>query len=254
MAAKIAFWNINTGKGSVKERKQTITAWCAWAQPDLLILEEVSNTLSNLIEGMTKLDEVVHVETLTKKRKKSTKEIWALQKSGGDFKGYALRLPKLHSVRMGVKVTSKNLGLQIWGLHANASNKGGRAAVDYADSYLKTNTKALIGGDFNYAITKAQNRIQHSTICTPESWENNDLNFSQWRTAYGKRIKPDPYLHLQNNDVGLCKPLPSPNGVIDYAMYGSNRKVLSLQNCQDEDMWVEILKWFDHCPVMFSVT
>lgn len=254
MAVKIAFWNINTGKGSVKERKNAITDWCAWAQPDLLILEEVSEKLSDSVEKLTAMIAIARVATLDKNRKGSTKELWALKGLYQDFEGVQVRFPKLQSIRMGLKVTNSMHGFSIWGIHANASSSGGKKAVLSTDNYLKGSPKNLVGGDFNCGITWAQNKIANSTVSHPKSWENNNLKFSQWKKNFGKKINPTSNLHLQNLDVGLYEPIPSKNGVIDYVMCGSDRTVTPLANCKDESMWVEILKQFDHCPVMFSVT
>lgn len=255
MPLKVAFWNINTGEGSYKDRLKAFENWCGNAAPDLLILEEVSHTLEDRIETLTGMKGVVSVETLTKKRKRSTKQLWGLQKSGLDFKGKALRLPSLTAIRMCVKVTSSTYGFSVWGIHANASRRGGRTAVAYADAYLKKNVKNLIGGDLNCALSYTQNNLSHSDVTPPKSWQNNTLLFSQWKSSFGSTVTiPDTSLHLQNKDCGFTVPTPNPNGVIDYVISGNSRTVTALPNCVSEDEWVAILKNFDHCPVLYSVT
>lgn len=255
MPLKVAFWNINTGEGSYKDRLKAFENWCGNAVPDLLILEEVSHTLEDRIETLTGMKAVVSVETLTKKRKRSTKQLWGLQKDGLDFKGTALRLPDLTAIRMCVKVTSSTYGFSVWGIHANASYKGGRTAVDYADIYLQSNVKNLVGGDFNCPIFYTQNNLSYSDVTPPQSWQNNTLLFSQWKKDFGKKVSiPDTSLHLQNKDCGLTIPKPNPGGVIDYVLSGNGRTVTALPNCVSEDEWVAILKNFDHCPVLYSVT
>ncbi len=255
MPLKVAFWNINTGQGSYHTRRTTFRDWCADADPDLLILEEVSHTLEGNIEGLSGMDEVARVKTLTRQGKESTKELWALQKNGLDFTGRGLRLPDLESVRMCLKVSSQTYDLAIWGIHANASRQGGRTAVAYAHSNLKINTKNLIGGDFNCPYTYAAAVKRHAKVCRPQSWEGNDLLFSQWKKEFGRGINPpNAALHLQTLKTGLLTPKPNPNGVIDYVLFGTSRAVAAAPNCGSEALWVDVLKNFDHCPVVYNVS
>jgi len=42
---KVAFWNVNMGATSFVDRLNTFKDWCDEIAPDLLLLEEVGNTL-----------------------------------------------------------------------------------------------------------------------------------------------------------------------------------------------------------------
>ncbi|MFD2610903.1 endonuclease/exonuclease/phosphatase family protein [Paenibacillus gansuensis] len=250
---KVAFWNVNTGKGSVADRKTTLTNWCGEMNLDLLILEEVSSKFSDDdMEQITGLTKVAHVGTLDVRGRGTTKQIWALKRAGMPFEGRALRLPNLRSIRMGIKVSYSNQ-FAIWGLHANSSYRGGRNTVNESEAYLLKYQKIVIGGDFNCPNAYAENKSVGMDIT--KSWQNNDLKFSQWKKEYGTRMTyPDPDFHLATKDCGLLTVIPTKNKVIDYVMYGSSRTVLPARSCLSETRWVQILKQFDHSPVVYNIT
>jgi endonuclease/exonuclease/phosphatase family metal-dependent hydrolase len=249
---KVAFWNINTGKGSFIDRKATIKQWCKDMKLDLLILEEVSSTFSDDdLERMTGLVKVAHVGTLDVRGRGSTKQIWALKKAGTAFEGRPLRLPGLRSIRMGIKVTYAN-HFAIWGLHANSSYSGGRNTVNLSADYLKKNKKIVVGGDFNCPNAYAE-KVGVGMKIT-RSWQGNDLKFSQWKKEYGAKMRiPDANFHLATQDCGLLKIIPTKNKVIDYVMYDKTLAVTPVKSCLSEDRWVAILKNFDHSPVVYQI-
>lgn len=258
MPIKVAFWNINTGHKSYETRLKAFTDWCAKNKPDLLILEEVSFTLEQSIEKITGMQEIVHAATLNKHLKPSTKQLWALQKKNLDFTGHAIRLPDLSSVRLALKVSSNKNKLAIWGLHAKASYSGGHMAVLHADKALATDDKIIIGGDFNCPIDWALQKVQNGNVGIPSSWQNNYLRFSQWDKEEGTPIPtkylPIPDLHLQTRNTGYLTPKPSKNGVIDFVIAGTSRNVTAVPNCSNEEEWINIIKNFDHCPVVFNIS
>ena len=260
MPIRIAFWNINTGTGSSDDRVLTFQAWCQAEAPDLLLLEEVSHTLENNLPGLTGLTRISHVNTRTKKLKPGTKQIWALQSANAiatwNFQATVLSLPGLVGPRSLLKVTMKikNLAYQdfaLWVLHAKATQRGGREAVEAAQSYLAKNAGAVIGGDFNYSIGNAG-----LEAVAPLSWQVGiNLNFTQWNKGNSTTRGPNARLHLVTPPP--IQPVMyrsiEPHNVIDYVMLGRNRGAIPLANCANEAIWIDILKNFDHCPVLYNL-
>ena len=125
----IAFWNINLGNGSDKNKADTFKKWCAAMKPDLLILEEGSSTLTaddyEVISALSGMEVIEHVGTLDKNNEDSTKQLIALvqPKNPEKFAAKALRLPGLQAIRMVIKASCS--GLEVYGIHANASQTGG---------------------------------------------------------------------------------------------------------------------------------
>jgi endonuclease/exonuclease/phosphatase family metal-dependent hydrolase len=262
MPIRIAFWNINTGTGSFADRILTFQQWCQAVVLDLLLLEEVSSTIREDLPGWTGLTEVGSVATVDRNFKPGTKELWALQsataKAKWNFGATVLRLTELKSKRSLLKVTMKihdpaygNFAL--WVIHANASPSGGAAAVRAVQAHLENNRDTVVGGDFNCSIGNAG-----PDAAAPLSWQpNTNLNFTQWNKSDGSTRGPDAHLHLVTpppvQPVMYAKIKPSPHGVIDYVMLGRNRLALPLANCIDEAVWRDILKSFDHCPVLYNL-
>lgn len=249
---KIAFWNINTGLTSWPDRLATLKAWCLKMDLDLLLLEEVGNTLRADITAATGMEEVAYVNTLDINGKESTKQLWALRKLGSKFVGRAITFPDLDQKRMLVKVTNPDFGgFELWVIHANASSKGGADAVTAVNAFLVTvaGNGAIVGGDFNCPIDKAGARA-----IKPLSWQANDLYFTQWdKEKDATTVGPDDKLHLAMRGVAAYQKV-LPHNIIDYVMVGDKRKAKSINNCLDESIWLMILKNFDHCPVVYTVS
>lgn len=249
---RVAFWNINTGIYSSQEKQQVFSNWVQEMNLDLLFLEEVSFRLENLIENWTHMERVEHVNTRDKNLDPSTKQLWVLQRTGSDFKGKALRFPRPEAKRMYLKVYSRTYGFTMRGLHVNASYNA-KYSVEEIINLLQKNTSEAVGGDFNYSIDYVA--TNGGQACHPLSWEGKPLKFSQWKYEYGTPMKyPDPNFHFQTMNIGFCTIKPSPNGVIDFVMYGTGRTVVARKNCLTENRWVDILKNFDHCPVVYDIT
>lgn len=250
----VAFWNINTGKGSDEGRKDTLARWCSERDPAILFLEEVSHTIADTLEDLTEMEPITNVETKDWKFQASTKEIWALQSTGAGFVGKAMRLPGYgKGIRMGIKLTNKQQQMVIWGIHANASSSGGRLAVDSATQITKSDPTAIVGGDFNRAFASAT-KLQTTRTFRCQSWQNNPLLFSQWRKAQGKEMEfPNGAFHLDKRNCGTLSITPTKKGVIDFVIAGRSRTVTAALNCRVEQTWVDILRYFDHCPVVFEI-
>ena len=252
----IAFWNINTGRGSFRERIQTFGEWCTSRRPHLLFLEEVSHTLADDLPALTGMRTLGFVNTLDKNQNASTKQLHALARRNirHDYKCRAVRFPNLKSKRALLKVSAVDgdlRGAAIWTLHANASARGGSAAVTAVKAYLATNPDAIVGGDFNYAVAQAL-----PEAVAPRSWVPNNLRLTQWNKRAGATSAPNPRLHLVTGPPfgPVIYAEIVPHRVIDYVMAGGNRVVTSAANCPDEAIWKRILTCFDHCPVVYNVT
>jgi hypothetical protein len=249
MPISVAFWNINMGAASFKNRGATFIAWCAKVKPDLLLLEEVSASLRNDMEKLTSMSAMNYVNTLDKNDDESTKQLWALQKIGNPYQARVLRLPQLDAKRALLKVTgTDDKGFALWVVHANASAKGGKAAVAATTDYLQQTPEAVVGGDFNCPIADA------AGACHPLSWNNNPLLLTQWNKVDGTTTAPAVGLHLVTAASPLFYQKIEPHNVIDYVMPGAGRTATAVQNCPDEGMWRDILISFDHCPVVYTVT
>ncbi|MCE9670785.1 hypothetical protein LY474_23540 [Myxococcus stipitatus] len=153
---------------------------------------------------------------------------------------------------MGLKVSSLE-GIVVWGIHANASAWGGKAAVKKAISSLKKERErlSLWGGDFNRGIAKAAS--DGARVCHPLAHDGSRLNFTQWnheqRGSTGRGYSQK--LHLPEGKA-LSFPV-DPRGVIDYVIHGKGLEVTAEPNCPTVEMWCEILAQFDHCPVVYTV-
>jgi len=268
---KVAFWNVNTGKNSFQTRLDTFENWCQAMQLDLLLLEEVGHTLigDKKIETLTGMTAIGYVNTLDKNNNKTTKQIWALKNSSNSTftaKTQTLRPPDPQQIRAGLKVTiTGTKTFEIWVIHANASDKGGKAAVMHINELLMrpSGENLIIGGDLNCKIENAG-----TNAVRPHSWQSAlqqpvPLNFTQWQRVDGApTVGPNSYLHLTVNSLISYKAFNT-HGIIDYVMKGKNQTVVPLPNCEDytnskgnivraEDTWIEILKNFDHCPVVYN--
>jgi endonuclease/exonuclease/phosphatase family metal-dependent hydrolase len=254
MPFKIAFWNINMGTGSNRNRHTTFKSWCAAVKPDLLLLEEVSDTLRNDLPTWAGMAPITYVNTLDKNLKVSTKQLWALQKGTHNFQGKVLSFPGLEAKRRLIKVTNRTLqNFALWVIHANASSKGGKAAVKAVNDYLDKNDGAIVGGDFNCPFINAGARAR-----APRSWQQNqNLRLTQWNKVAGITTAPNQRLHLVTpgrTGGPILQTKIEPHRVIDYVMTGDDRKAVANPNCPDEATWRDILTFFDHCPVVYNLT
>jgi endonuclease/exonuclease/phosphatase family metal-dependent hydrolase len=251
---KIGFWNVNMGTTSFGTRLATFQKWCAEIQPELLVLEEVGNTMLERIKtiqtwsGMTY---VGHVETLNWTSDPTTKNIVALERTGTayDFQARALKFPGLEQKRNLLKVTSAQIvpTLDLWGIHANASRMGGTEAVRCVAEFLGTPAGAatVVGGDFNLPYALAGGALK----ALSKNWQGNNLTFTQWNTR-GDSIPSAASLAINTPPTKTIKT----NAILDYVMYGPQRTVQQRRNCKTEPIWRDILMQFDHCPVVYEIT
>jgi hypothetical protein len=250
----IAFWNINTGKGSFRTRTETFARWCASRQPHLLFLEEVSHTLVDDLPLLTGMKTLGFANTLDRNDNPSTKQLHAMARRNikADYSCRTVRFPGLTSRRALLKVSAVAgplHGSAIWVIHANASKKGGTAAVAAVNTYLAANDDAMVGGDFNCAFADAGVRATR-----PQSWQPNNLRFTQWNKTAGTTSSPDASLHLTAMLGTAIYAKVVRHRVIDYVMTGNNRMVGNVPNCTTEGLWRDILACFDHCPVVYNIT
>jgi hypothetical protein len=252
---KIAFWNINLGTGSDSNKNSAFTTWCTDMKPDLLILEEGSFTLTakdyvalNALSGMTTLG---HVATLDKNSNESTKQLVALTQPGNPqgFQTRDIRLPGLTAIRMVIKVTRSKL--EVYGIHANASQSGGLAATEAASVLLKGNDIGLVGGDFNYGIGK----VTAGSPVKPMRFDGKALTCTQWNTQKGNLDAKQQAADFGFTGSTHVDHIVAPNtqGVIDYVMHGASLKVTAVPNCASEANWRNIVAFFDHGPVVYTV-
>lgn len=249
-AMKIAFWNVNMGASSYRARLSSFQSWCNEVQPDLLLLEEVSSTLdAGALATGSGMTEIGRVGTLDVNLNPSTKDLVAMEKTNTAFTFACrpLRFPELSQKRMLLKVTCTDLNptLTVWGIHANASKKGGTNAVLKVTTYLGSNPDAVVGGDFNLDI----GLVGFGNKRKSKRWDNIPLAFTQWN----RRGVAFP----SAASLGVTTPINQTiqaNAVLDYLMFGNNRVVHPKRNCKNQHTWRDILAQFDHCPVVYDVT
>jgi len=178
-----------------------------------------------------------------------TKDLVALEKTGTlfSFTCTALRFPTLSQRRMLLKVTCADLNptLIVWGIHANASKKGGTNAVTKVAAYLGNNAEAVVGGDFNLSY----DTVGYGSKRKSKRWDNQPLTFSQWNRR-GSSFPAATSLGIntqinQTIQTGSC---------LDYILFGGNRTVQSKKSCKTEACWRAVLTHFDHCPVVYEIT
>lgn len=254
---KVAFWNVNMGTTSRQQRKDAFSAWCAWAQPDLLILEEISSTLvgdsDDNVEALSGMTQVAYVNTLDVNLNTTTKCLSALVQTAqeADFDARPLRFPGLEARRLLLKVTHRS-GIVVWGIHANASQRGGRDATSHVNTHLGSHAgrDSVVGGDFNYNIGETPDTL---TTCHPLNWNGDELAFTQWNQRADSMVNTSTRraeCHVTTNMMSYI----NPNYLIDYVACGADRNAAAYNNCQNEGMWRDILIDFDHGPVMFDIT
>jgi endonuclease/exonuclease/phosphatase family protein len=254
---KVAFWNVNMGHTSAIRRQDTFQHWCAESRPDLLCLEEVGHTLTEKdLAPMTGLLPVGYVNTLDKNDMDSTKRIWALCGKGIQCTAKVLRFPGLEARRALLKVNVNNNvdKMSVWVIHANASKSGGKAATKAAAEHLasEAGAESVVGGDFNFDISLHG----FPGCCVPWGWRNDKLPFTQWKRlggghstkVSGNALSPLELVTPRTIYAGF-----QPHGVIDYVMFGRNRRAKPLPNCETEETWYRILMEFDHAPVLFEI-
>lgn len=246
---KVAFWNVNMGKGSYHARLSTFQTWCNEVAPDLLLLEEVSSTLgATKLQTGTGMTEIGRVATLDVNLNPSTKDLVAMKKTGTmfTFTCTALRFPSLSQRRMLLKVNCADLNppLTVWGIHANASKKGGTNAVNKVAAYLGKNPEAVVGGDFNLHFGS----VGYGSKCNSERWDGQSLTFTQWNR--------NGFAFPTASSLGVSTPIMQTiktGSILDYVLFGSGRTVVAAKCCTLQNTWRNILVNFDHCPVVFDI-
>jgi hypothetical protein len=242
MPIKVAFWNVNMGNSSFVDRVKTFQGWCANMKPDLLFLEEVGSTLvkdDSLAKyaGMSAL----HTEvTLDKNDAVSGKNLVVLGSSSTDYRAKGSYLPGLDSKRSLVKVYPKGREDEFcaYGIHANASKSGGAAATKAALNFVVENFNTVIGGDFNCSIANVAKFAVH-----PVDFAGKALSFTQWNKTAGSTTIGTELLYFKLE----------PHDVIDYVIPGKGRKVAAMPNCANVGEWINVVRSFDHAPVVYSI-
>jgi hypothetical protein len=280
MALRLAYWNCTLGQDSDGTKKDLFQAWCAWAQPDMLFLIETGATFfagngahdAPALSGLTAIEWVNTLDV----NFKPTPKCLGLLGSGRAVTVFDESRPRAASIpaqrRMmlltNVEMTSGD-ALRICAIHANASDAGGLAAVQYAmGRRAAPGFLSLYGGDFNCgAGTAGGHAANGRTVRAPQAYDGTGLNFSQWNweghspvtwanahMTHAHIVRPPPFSNV--NVTRLSGDMLSPNqrGCIDYIITDlAGADVAAAPNCQNENQWYEILKWFDHGPVIYDI-
>ena len=263
----VAFWNVNTGSTSPRRRREVFGSWVELMEPDLLFLEETGNSwvTSGDLLRLTGMKIAGHAETLNVAGRATSFDLVALQKDGLYFRGGEAAIPGL-TQRRDVLMVEQD-GMQFVSIHANASWTGGRNATAATAELLNTNGPFLfVGGDFNCPIGQAPDP-NNVTAVRPKSWNDRLLSFTQWRKTAGTTRLPARDLYMPSGSIPDREGGRETNrtyynmtfethDVIDFVMYnkGDGRDVTALPNAPNEAIWSEILREFDHCPVVYRVT
>lgn len=269
-----AFWNINTGTTSFPHRRALLRQWSQALQPDLVFLEEVSHKLligkpPPILNCFPGYDLHSNFEyTLDKNDNPTTKCLAVLIRQGQVNQVHGVVSARLvganqrrRALRANVTVNNNSFG--IWGLHANASPKGGRDAVTYAVKRLQETTGhfCVFGGDFNCRHDAAVTLMKpEQSLVAPQGYPDPQIGgvhgpmlpCTQWKTTPGGSTDVNlfPAMRLTRQlDLGL-----EPHYMIDYVIHNQGvRQVTPLANCLNGDMWTDIVAQFDHAPVVYDI-
>ena len=293
----VAFWNVNTGMGSPAWRRKTLKAWIAERKPDVLFLCEVGHSMmvndgANLLAlapGYRLMPKWVHTTTFRFPPGETSCCLAVLVKtpSPHSFRGTTAQFPDPANrrrvvqrrllVKLNVKLAGAAKYFPIWGIHANASPRGGDDACERAKAYLDTTAgrEAVIGGDFNFPIGFAGyfaklNAIQGLgfPVLPPGGGGvavGPPLACTQWKSSFPGKPSKDAKKALKISEKILLD--FEPHGVIDYAACWPGvpaaggaggvppiRTVVPVPNCFTSKTWHDILRFFDHLPVVYDIT
>ncbi|WP_338763066.1 endonuclease/exonuclease/phosphatase family protein [Massilia sp. METH4] len=286
----IAFWNVG-GMSDSSGKLAVFTAWRNAHTPDILFLEEAGKnlTVGNLVgAGQNSMT----AEMADKNGGASTKNLAVIFPNNLGLEATAKRMWSQRAVannrlNSGISAGSpqrrdilylvgKIQGQKhhIYGMHANASYSGGNTAFDCAEQELENNTReaAIVGGDFNSVKDSDSNRVRK---ILPLDYNGDELPFTQWAKT-GKRAQfMGPGLTNATNLQDYNEYLESirlppnyvphanwlyevqPHGLIDFVLSNAvtdAADLIALPNCTDSDEWFNVLKEFDHCPVLYELT
>lgn len=262
----VAYWNVNMGEGSPGTKLDAYAAWVKTISPDVLFLEEVSFKLlegkspeicEKSVDALGKSYRLIdYVNTLDVNGDPTTKCIAALCTEAisvdANPAATVLKVSGDMQIRAMLKVTSlKWGGVGLYGLHANASVKGGTDAVSQVASYIPWGGGAYFGGDFNCEILSAEKIAdpKNAFPLMPVGYGGGNLPFTQW-TNLGSGTTPKG-LYGNNRLLNIAI---KPNGIIDYVVCGNPDagNIAALPNA-NADLWTLILTQFDHCPVVYAI-
>jgi|GEM_PF-3590525 len=284
---KIAFWNTG-GMGADSEKLRLANSWYKNCNPDIWVLEEVSHTLdlTQLFAGGSGNCKSSYTTVDDKNGTASTKGLALVYKDTLALNPTSKALPNQRAVandrsssgllaqspqrRECIYFSCKVDGTDhdFYGLHANASTSGGDAAVACLASAIEgSRVNTVAGGDFN--STKSVEGA-HIKKVLGKAYDGTDLKFTQWDKS-GKPAKyTSAHFDFKQSDYAsylTSVHLPAdhrgqkdwtqhvePHKVIDYVLCASGVTITAEKNCKDVDEWFEILKTFDHCPVVYTIT
>lgn len=279
-----AFWNINGGRNSRREKLATLTEWCADVQPHLIMLQEVGQSLiegnpSPLSQIFPGYENIAYANTLNQDRNPGSKCLVALVRQGfpaqaglnivgRPLKFHAYLIERRMIVKVNVTAASGDT-FAIWNLHANASAQGGVAAVVAAREKLQSEhgRRDVYGGDFNCQIERAH---EHRLLAVaplgypapaPAGQQPaavGPLFNTQWSEEPQRHTRPDEMPQMRLSAPVMFR--PEPHGVIDYVAcaHGDDgnaafRAIHAKANCSNGALWNRIVTNFDHAPVVYDI-
>jgi exonuclease III len=284
---KIAFWNMG-GMGATSDKLAVANNWYKSCNPDIFVMEEVSHTLvlSAVSAGSTGTCKYASAPVDDKDGKQTTKNLAVIykdtialdptskalpnQRATANDRASSGLLPSTPQRRQCIHFSCQVGGIKhdFYGLHGNASSSGGNTAFDCMEAAIDTSTvKTVAGGDFNSTKTPDTSGVKK---ILGKAHDGTDLNFTQW----AKHEKPAKFssaqfdfnaqayadylvsIHLPANHAGQGRWTKSvdAHNIIDYVLCSSGVTIVAESNCKDAEEWFEILKEFDHCPVVYKIT
>jgi hypothetical protein len=141
----------------------------------------------------------------------------------------------------------------MWFMHANASQKGGKAAVGAVETYLAKYSPSVVFADFNLSVEEAeQNHGKDVNIVRPIG-PTKALPFTNWNNK-GASLPTSATLESWGVDKNAkVTKTVNPGSILDYAMHGSHVTVTPYNNAKDGMMLGSFLAQFDHFPVIYKV-
>lgn len=144
--------------------------------------------------------------------------------------------------------------IYIWFLHANASESGGKLAVDLALTAMKQTSSVFIG-DFNNSGLKAIDTAKGYTksfAVLPIARSVADVAYTQWsRALTGPQSVAAYKIAGTTNDFK-----PSPSGCLDFALGSGLIKVASVDAMAglDDAAVGQLMMNMDHFPIAYDIT
>lgn len=276
---RVMYWNCTTpalGDTTFNEKKiAMISARILAIKPDIVCLDEVSEKLNNQAQAQNYADAYTTPPAATAFG--AYYKAIAVNANPGTHLNQAVYLANgaakcagdvgIPNADWGGDKTKRNLTrvtwqdakasgrmIYIWFLHANASESGGKLAVDLALTAMK-GTSAVFIGDFNNSGLRAIETAKgysKSFAVLPITRSVADVAYTQW-----SRAETGPQSVAAYKIIGTTNDFkPSPSGCLDFALGSGLIKVAPVDALVglDDAAVGQLMMNMDHFPIAYDIT